>query len=98
MFRYHIFFNSEVLSHVADREDPPFRPQVDRDLCSPALYNLMEMSWTEEPRERPTFKEIRNDMKEISKYVRSPFSSAHRGGMLTHPIFNSDPTLPPLKC
>ena len=58
----------------------------------------MEMCWTEEARERPTFKEIRNDMKEISKYVQSHFSSAHRGGMLTHPTFNSDPTLPPLKC
>lgn len=59
-----------MLAHVLRREEPPFRPRLDRALCSVELYNLMERCWEEDPAARPTFKEVRTEMRGISKYVQ----------------------------
>ena len=61
------FTITEVIKHVIQKEDPPFRPKVDRALCPPGLYSLMENCWSESPTKRPNFKEIRSEMKNITK-------------------------------
>ena len=60
---------SEIISHVMTTETPPFRPQVDRALCSVELYSLMERCWSEDPKDRPSFKDVRTEMQHISKSV-----------------------------
>ncbi|GJQ80786.1 hypothetical protein Trydic_g9377 [Trypoxylus dichotomus] len=57
----------EIISRVAAREIPPFRPTVGRTDCPEDLLGLMERCWSDNPEERPTFESIRGTVRYIMK-------------------------------
>ncbi|CAH0550987.1 unnamed protein product [Brassicogethes aeneus] len=58
---------SEIISRVASRENPPFRPAVSQSDCPEELVELMEKCWNDNPEERPLFESIRLNLRNIMK-------------------------------
>uniref|UniRef100_A0A6P7GTR8 Atrial natriuretic peptide receptor 1 n=1 Tax=Diabrotica virgifera virgifera TaxID=50390 RepID=A0A6P7GTR8_DIAVI len=58
---------NEIVSRVAARENPPFRPLVHNDECPEKLSELMVSSWCENPDNRPTFQQIRLLLRNLMK-------------------------------
>ncbi|XP_046997916.1 atrial natriuretic peptide receptor 1-like [Schistocerca americana] len=57
----------EIVSRVAAREVPPFRPDVGEQDCPSELLDLMHQSWSDNPDDRPTFQSIRQVIRSIRK-------------------------------
>ncbi|CAG9813488.1 unnamed protein product [Phaedon cochleariae] len=57
----------EIISRVAARETPPFRPAVTLRDCPEELVELMEKSWNDNPEDRPSFDAIRLNLRNIMK-------------------------------
>lgn len=59
---------AEVVSRVKAHESPPLRPVVSagRD-CPEALLDLMERCWADSPDDRPSFENIRGEVRRIMK-------------------------------
>ncbi|KAG5890712.1 hypothetical protein JTB14_016542 [Gonioctena quinquepunctata] len=57
----------EIISRVASRESPPFRPAITLRDCPEELVELMEKSWNDSPDDRPTFDTIRLNLRNIMK-------------------------------
>lgn len=62
----HIFL-LEIITRVAARENPPFRPATGRRDCPDDLLDLMEKCWYDNPDDRPTFETIKTNIKCIMK-------------------------------
>ncbi|XP_064471439.1 atrial natriuretic peptide receptor 1-like isoform X2 [Ornithodoros turicata] len=58
---------SLLLARVILKEDPPFRPVVDKDACIAELHQLMTRCWTEDPDYRPSFAQIKVMMRVINR-------------------------------
>lgn len=56
-----------IISRVAGRENPPFRPAVGQRDCPDDLIDLMERCWIDNPEERPTFESIGAIIRNILK-------------------------------
>ncbi|XP_017785095.1 PREDICTED: atrial natriuretic peptide receptor 1 [Nicrophorus vespilloides] len=59
----------EILSRVAAREIPAFRPAVGDTDCPDNLIHLMESCWDDNPDCRPSFEVIRGAVRSIMKYM-----------------------------
>ncbi|KAJ9597975.1 hypothetical protein L9F63_011176, partial [Diploptera punctata] len=57
----------EIITRVAAREAPAFRPVVGNRDCPDELAELMERCWVDSPDERPTFESIRSIIRLIRK-------------------------------
>ncbi|XP_050297580.1 atrial natriuretic peptide receptor 1 isoform X1 [Anthonomus grandis grandis] len=57
----------EIITRVASRENPPFRPAVSQGDCPEELLELMERCWNDNPEDRPTFDSIRLNLKNIMR-------------------------------
>lgn len=59
---------AEVVARVRARESPPLRPVVSagRD-CPEALLDLMERCWADASDDRPSFENIRSEVRRIMK-------------------------------
>ncbi|XP_049817184.1 atrial natriuretic peptide receptor 1 [Aethina tumida] len=57
----------EIISRVAARENPPFRPAVSQSDCPEELVELMEKCWHDNPDDRPAFDNIRLNVRNIMK-------------------------------
>lgn len=58
---------TEIVSRVAARETPPFRPAVSPRDCPEELKELMEKCWNDNPDDRPSFENIRSLLRNIRK-------------------------------
>ncbi|CAH1784662.1 unnamed protein product [Owenia fusiformis] len=54
----------EIVSRIRVGEQPPYRPYVDKSEyeCADVIYELMQDSWDEEPKNRPSFQKIKRIM------------------------------------
>ena len=57
----------EIISRVAARENPPFRPAITHRHCPEDLVDLMDRCWNDNPEERPTFETIKITLRGIMK-------------------------------
>lgn len=57
----------DIISRVASRESPPFRPAVNKRDCPEDLLELMERCWSDNPEDRPSFESIRGTIRCIMK-------------------------------
>ncbi|CAG9860421.1 unnamed protein product [Phyllotreta striolata] len=53
---------ADIILRVAMRESPPFRPIVQVLDCPEKLTELMQISWSDMPDDRPTFPQIQNHL------------------------------------
>ncbi|GIX94512.1 atrial natriuretic peptide receptor 1 [Caerostris darwini] len=58
---------AEILERINVRENPPFRPVVPTETCSPGLISLMRYCWSEEPDDRPDISQIKSEMRVLNR-------------------------------
>ncbi|ERL91754.1 hypothetical protein D910_09080 [Dendroctonus ponderosae] len=49
---------TKIITRVASRENPPFRPAVSQRDCPEELLDLMERCWNDNPEDRPAFERM----------------------------------------
>ncbi|CAM1332064.1 Uncharacterised protein g10761 [Pycnogonum litorale] len=59
--------SSEILFRVKARENPVFRPNLQKFTCIPELYQMMTRCWAEEADQRPDFSQLSDMMKGINR-------------------------------
>ena len=57
---------SELVSHIKNRQVPPFRPRVSGDAAKPDYLELMASCWDENPQERPKFDDVMKTLKRMN--------------------------------
>ncbi|VDL17622.1 unnamed protein product [Hymenolepis diminuta] len=57
----------EIVERVAEMKEPPFRPKVFGKEIPPAYVEILEQCWQENPRVRPTFKELSERIQRLTK-------------------------------
>lgn len=62
---------TEILEKVKLGTTPPFRPEISPEESTPEILALMRRCWAEQPEERPTFHEIKSQLKQITKGISS---------------------------
>ncbi|VUZ43102.1 unnamed protein product [Hymenolepis diminuta] len=56
-----------VIQRVKTGESPPFRPQMSKKELPPEYRDILECCWLENPSLRPTFRAIRDRIRELTK-------------------------------
>lgn len=67
LYKSTTIFVTEIITRVAARETPPFRPAIGTRDCPDDLIELMERCWSDNPEDRPTFETIRGTIRFIMK-------------------------------
>ena len=57
-----------IVEEVRRGTDPPFRPTVPKDACSPALHQLMSSCLREVPEKRPDFNSVKSELKKMNRW------------------------------
>ncbi|VDM18016.1 unnamed protein product [Hydatigera taeniaeformis] len=57
----------EILKRVMGKESPPFRPQLLEAGIPPAYTGILERAWSENPSLRPTFKELKREIQQMTR-------------------------------
>ncbi|XP_072041654.1 atrial natriuretic peptide receptor 1-like [Amphiura filiformis] len=57
----------DAIGELKAGTNPPFRPKVSRELCSEDMYYTMHKCWEEDPKSRPTSRQILSAVQRLSK-------------------------------
>lgn len=58
---------AELVKQIRKNMEPPFRPSIMDNVGPPALVDLMQRCWAQEPIDRPRLTEIKNIMNQLSR-------------------------------
>ncbi|XP_054706335.1 atrial natriuretic peptide receptor 1-like [Uloborus diversus] len=61
----------DILDRIRMGTRPPFRPEIGSDECPADMLDLIRQCWEENPEYRPTFPEIKQKLKRITKGMSS---------------------------
>ncbi|XP_067133555.1 atrial natriuretic peptide receptor 1-like [Centruroides vittatus] len=61
----------DILEKVKMGTTPPFRPELSPEDATSDILDLMRRCWAEQPDDRPTFQEIKSQLKQITKGISS---------------------------
>ncbi|KAF8795122.1 Atrial natriuretic peptide receptor 1 like protein [Argiope bruennichi] len=61
----------DIIDRIRMGTTPPYRPELAHDECPPDMLDLIKKCWEENPDDRPSFPEIKQKMKKITKGMSS---------------------------
>ncbi len=56
-----------IVEKVRAGTSPPYRPHLAAEMCNQELKQLIEVSWSEEPKDRPTFQQVWSRLQKINR-------------------------------
>ena len=56
-----------VIANVAQGQRPPYRPVVEGPFCPDELMKIMRTCWAEDPEDRMTLNQVRNNLRVLGK-------------------------------
>lgn len=58
---------SEIVKKLTETSSPPFRPEIDPQLCTDEIRSIIQACWEEIPENRPATTDLLSSMKKINK-------------------------------